>query len=368
MQYYIFSTCGTSILTDAARKKDDNGKLQKIIINNSNVHNFNDMDDEAQKALKDLVEQQLDVFGSYDAETACKNSAELNCLINWIRKNSIKASDCFCYLIHTDTELGSWTAQIVKDWLDQNGFMGAECKSVDHLNTSTLLDFEVGLSELAKWTFETVPQEPSNDVKYIFNVAGGFKSMSGFMQVLGQFLADETIYTFEGKKSEILSMPKLPVRWEDVNSIREKFDDYHRVSLEIKPKSPENLNSLWIRDGMFTPWGQIAWENAKRIIYSEKIQNFVCDKVKEGVKFRETVKDLDPFRCKIVNERLDDLCSFFLSGKMKNIRRLDYKLVKGNHPWSNECDAWADGAAKRLFCNEVGDGSVIVECLGSALH
>jgi hypothetical protein len=41
--------------------------------------------------------------------------------------------------------------------------------------------------------------------------------------------------------------------------------------------------------------------------------------------------------------------------------------VKGNHPWSNECDAWADGSAMRLFCNEKGNG-VIVECLGNALH
>lgn len=368
MHYNIFCTCGTSILTDAARKNDFSGKLQKTIINNSNAKSYDDMDSEACQMLKQLVESQLDVFAGYSEEDVCKNSAELNCLVNWMQKNSVKANECYCYLIHTGTELGYWTAQIVQDWITTHGFMGAESVAIEKLNTSTLMAFEDGLSELARWAFDVVPFEHPNDVRYIFNVAGGFKSMSGFMQVLGQFLADETIYTFEGKKSEVLSMPKLPVRWEDVDTIRGNFNDYHRIALGIRPEHPENLNSLWIRDGSFTPWGQIAWENAKNIIYAEAIQNFVCDKVKEGEKFRDSVKGLDKVRNKIVNERLDDLCIFFMSNKQKNIRRLDYKLVKGNHPWSNECDAWADGAAKRLFCNEVGDGSVIVECLSSALH
>lgn len=367
MQYFIFITCGTSALTNPARRAKDNGVLQNILIKNSNAINEDEIEESEKTKIQELINQQTDYWAIHTFEKACTYSAEMNCLINWLKQNNIKTSDCYCYLIHSNTVLGFWAAQFLEDWLVKNNFLGAELKPIN-ISTSTKQSFQTGLSELAKWAFETIPQEHSSETKYIFNIAGGFKSVSGFMQVLGQFLADETIYQFEGDNTEILSMPKLPVKWDDVDSVRKNFNDYHRVALGIPPQNPESLNSLWFNELGFTPWGQIAWESAKQIIYSEKIQDFVYPKVQAGSKFFDSVRSLDPFRNKIVNERLDDLCVLVLSNKQQNIRRLDYKVVKGNHPYSHECDAWADGSAKRLFCNEVDGGKIIVECLDKALH
>lgn len=365
MQYFIYTTCGTSTFTNPARKDPE---LNDLIIKNSNVRCGDELPPVAKEKIDAHYDRLIDEWQNYSVAEARAKSAELNSLLSWQEKNGIPSSECTCYLLHTDTFLGENAAQLVEEWLTHHGYQSVLRQKIDNLSTSSLEDFEKGLASLAEWAFGYIPspEQRGASTKYVFNVAGGFKSVSGFMQILGQFLADETIYLFEGH-SEILSMPHLPVRWEENESIRQNFADYHRVSLGIPPKNPERLNSLWVRNGQFTPWGQIAWESAKQVLYSEGIQSFVCDLMVEGEKFRDSVKGLDKLRNKMVNERLDDLAQFLMSGKTKNVRRLDYKVVKGNHPWSHECDAWADGSARRLFCNDKGD-KVVVECLGDALH
>lgn len=365
MQYFIYTTCGTSTFTNPARKDPE---LNDLIIKNSNARNEDELLPGAKEKIDAHYDSLIEEWQNYSIVDARAKSAELNSLLSWQEKNNIPASECLCFLLHTDTVLGANAASLVEEWLTHHGYMSVQLQKIDSLSTSSLENFEKGLASLAEWAFANIPspEHRSSNEKYVFNVAGGFKSVSGFMQILGQFLADETIYLFEGH-SEILSMPHLPVRWEENETIRERFDDYHRISLGIPPKHPELLNALWVRENEFTPWGQIAWENAKQILYGERIYDFICNSLIEGEKFRESVKSLDKLRNKMVNERLDDLARFIMSGKTKNVRRLDYKVVRGNYPWSHECDAWADGSARRLFCNDKGD-KIVVECLGDALH
>lgn len=365
MQYFIYTTCGTSTFTNPARKDPE---LNDLIIKNSNARNEDELSPGAKEKIDAHYDSLIEEWQNYSIADARAKSAELNSLLSWQEKNNIPASECLCFLLHTDTVLGANAASLVEEWLTHHGYLSVQLQKIDSLSTSSLENFEKGLASLAEWAFANIPspEQRSSNEKYVFNVAGGFKSVSGFMQILGQFLADETIYLFEGH-SEILSMPHLPVRWEENETIREHFDDYHRISLGIPPKHPELLNALWVRENEFTPWGQIAWENAKQILYGERIYDFICNALIEGEKFRESVKGLDKLRNKMVNERLDDLARFIMSGKTKNVRRLDYKVVRGNYPWSHECDAWADGSARRLFCNDKGD-KIVVECLGDALH
>ena len=255
---------------------------------------------------------------------------------------------------------------LVGEWLEHHGYMGVQLEKIPSLSTSTLGDFESGLSSLARLAFDNARWGRGDDSKCIFNVAGGFKSVSGFMQVLGQFLADETVYLFEGGQNEILSMPKLPVRWEEIDSIRDNIDDYRRISLGISPKNPEKLNSLWVREGAFTPWGQIAWENAKQVLYGEKVYPILYEKIKEGEAFRNTLSGLTKDQIAIVNERIDDLCRYIKGGKKQPLRRLDYKKVQGGGPYDYECDVW-DGNSKRFFCTDK-DGIVTIDRFADAMH
>lgn len=359
MANYIYITCGTSTIT-----KHNDEKLRNAITRHSNTKNGEELGDDKQ-IIEDHIGNLFCEWEAYSKDEAKRKSAEINCLTAWQTSRNVRNEECCCTLLHTDTYLGGAAASILEAWLTKNGYTFIESISIPGLNTASAESFETGLSNLAICAFDKVG-EVGKGHRIIFNIAGGFKSVAGFTQILGQFLADETIYMFESGNS-VLSMPRLPIRWDEIDSFSQNIDDYRRVALGLEPKDRSKLNTLWLKDNGFSPWGRIAWENAKKELYSKRVYPIVCDGVVEGVKFQESIKGLDPLRIKMVNDRLDDLCLFALSGKRDNIRRLDYKQVKGNHDCKFECDAWADGSAKRFFCNE-RDGKIIVEYLGKALH
>lgn len=363
MQYIVYITCGTSTLTNPARNVTG---LSELLINNSNAKADDDLQEGAKEKIDAHFDEQVNLWQRYSADDARKRSAELNSLLCWQEKNGIAAQDCYCYLLHTDTIMGEYAAMLVEEWLKKNGYMDAALQKIESLSTLTLNNFEKGLSYLAQWAFENIPSERGDNIKYIFNVAGGFKAVSGFMQILGQFLADETIYLFEGRNNEILSMPRLPVQWSEINTIREYFDDYRRISLGLAPKHLEKLNALWVRNNEFTPWGQIAWESAKQVLYTEAVQPILYNKVIEGEAFRNSIPQLPKNRIFLINERIDDLCKYIMSGKKLPLKRLDYKKVQGGGPYDYECDVW-DGDSKRFFCTDK-DGIVTVERFADAMH
>lgn len=364
MQYFIYTTCGTSTFTNPARKDPE---LNDLIVKNSNARNEDELSPGAKEKIDAHYDSLIEEWQNYSITDARAKSAELNSLLSWQEKNNIPASECLCFLLHTDTVLGANAASLVEEWLTHHGYMSVQLQKIDSLSTSSLENFEKGLASLAEWAFANIPspEHRSSNEKYVFNVAGGFKSVSGFMQILGQFLADETIYLFEGH-SEILSMPHLPVRWEENETIRQNFDDYRRVSLGIPPKNLERLNSLWVRNGQFTPWGQIAWESAKQELYGEKVYSFIFEKVKEGPAFRSSISGLLKEQVAIVNERIDDLCRYIKGGKKQPLKRLDYKKIQGGGPYDYECDVW-DGNSKRFFCTDK-DGIVTIERFADAMH
>ncbi len=360
-QYQIINTCGTSVLTNPAK---GNEELSNILTKYSNAKSEKDIPADIYKIITEHWEQLLSKWNEKNESEAKKASAELKCLLTWQRNNNVEKSNCIYYLIHTDTILGELAAELVEEWMKKNGYENVQLQKIESLNTQSLHDFEVGLSNFAKWAFEL--KNSDNYSQFIFNIAGGFKSVSGFAQVLGTFIADQTIYIFEGG-DEVLQVPHLPIVWSEIDTIRKNAYSYRKVSLGIQLDSYSELNPLWIQNGKFSPWGQIAWENAKRTIYREEVLPFECDFVCEGNDFRNSVKDLPQDRIWHINERIDDLIVFAISNRKNNVRRLDYKKLRGSHAYTHECDAWADGDAKRLFCNEL-NGKIIIEKLDKALH
>lgn len=362
MNYQIINTCGTSTLTNRAKGSEIASDLIKF----SNVKSETDIPAEIYKTIEVFWDNLINDFKVQDEEHAKDASAELNTLLTWQRKNNVRNEDCYCYLVHTDTVFGYMAAALVEEWLKNHKYQGVEVHKIEPLNTKSLDAFEDGLSNFAKWAFEI-----SNNFygEIIFNIAGGFKSVSGFAQILGTFLADKTIYKFEGNKdvNEVLEIPKLPINLSVTDAIKDNFNDYRRVSLDIKLSSYSHLNPLWVKNGKLTPWGNVVWGIAKRELYGTEVFPFIYDCVGEGQDFRKSIKNLTVAdRIKEINERIDDLCLYKLSNGDYNPKRLDYKQLKGNHGFTHECDAWAIHGAERLFCNEK-DGKIIVEELNKHL-
>ncbi len=361
MNYQIINTCGTSVLTNPARGDKE---LYDVLTKYSNAKREEDIPSEIYKKVHNHWEKLINQWNTKNEKDVKTSSAELNCLLTWQRKKNIDNKKCFCYLVHTDTVFGELAASLIEEWLKVNKYQGVVLEKIESLNTDNLDSFETGLSNLVKWAFNLKKNDKSS--KFIFNTAGGFKSVSGFTQILGTFLADETIYKFEGGE-EVLEIPRLPIIWSETESIKQFLDDYHKISLGIHLQDYSHLNSLWVKNGEFSPWGQIAWENTKLELYGEKILPFVFDRVVEGKNFRKSVKNVTiEDRIWEINERIDDLCLYKLSNGDYNPKRLDYKQLKGNHGFTHECDAWAIHGAERLFCNEK-DGIIIVEELNKHL-
>ena len=66
------------------------------------------------------------------------------------------------------------------------------------LRTDSLDSFQMALSDLVRWCDEEVAVAPyRHSYRVLFNLTGGFKSIQGFLQILAQFYADETVYIFE---------------------------------------------------------------------------------------------------------------------------------------------------------------------------
>ena len=120
MQYYIYTTCGTSTFTNLARRKDP--ELNELIIKNSNAQDCCDFTSETKERIDSLYKTLEEEWENYSASEARAKSAELNCLLCWQEKNHIKASDCFCALLFTDTVLGLYAATLVEKWLKKNGY------------------------------------------------------------------------------------------------------------------------------------------------------------------------------------------------------------------------------------------------------
>lgn len=360
MQYQIINTCGTSILTKPSRQSD----LFSDLLKYSNAITEKDIPADIYNKFDNLWKKLIDEFKHLSEQEARDASAELNSLLTWQRKNNVKSQECYCYLVHTDTIFGYMAASLLEEWLNNNNYQGVFVQRIESLNTNSLDSFEDGLSNLVKW-FSDIKNNFYGDT-IVFNTAGGFKAVSGFAQVLGTFWADKTIYKFESGE-EVLEIPKLPIIWSEIDKIKDNFEEYRKISLNIPLENYSHLNPLWIKNGKFTPWGQIAWENAKDALYGTQVFPLVFDQVEEGKDFRNSIKDLDAKSIAHLNERIDDLCLYKRSNGDYNPRRLDYKPLKVKIGYSHECDAWAFHGAKRLFCNEK-DGKIIVEKLDKGLH
>ena len=181
--------------------------------------------------MDNLIDKVSTSLNTADNESAMKMSAELNGIIK-IYNGKITNNGDFHFLLSADAWVGEETAKIVKNWLEHhNGLIVTIHRQTD-LQTADISAFQLSLSDLIKKLSEEIPEYSRQGYKIIFNLTGGFKSVQGFLQSIANFYADETVYIFE-TSSELLKIPKLPVRMDAQLVVEEKFSVFRRLSLGI---------------------------------------------------------------------------------------------------------------------------------------
>ena len=341
----IVSPCGTSVLTNGA-----SNEVRGVLIKNANSK-----EDQIAKEDMDIMSLRIEqikkeVYG-LEIQDAKKKSAELNSLIQYY-ENNLKQPQDHHILIKTDTYLGKQTAQIIRQYLQQNG-ISVEILDITDLQTKDLNSFQFALSEIVRDFSVRLTGYKSQGYEVIFNLTGGFKSIQGFLQVLAMFYADKTIYIFESG-SEILEIPKIPIKADEVEVFEDNLIAFRRLSCGCSEVDTSSIPSIFLlqMDGevALSPWGEIAWENAKNILYTKRLQKAPIERIRYSDNFLKDIKVLKPDRLKELNSKIDDLMLFLI--KKDNLKSLSFKYISKSAKEKSTYEFYANSDdAKRVYCH-----------------
>ncbi|MBT7011733.1 MAG: hypothetical protein HN961_02350, partial [Planctomycetes bacterium] len=239
------------------------------------------------------------------------------------------------------------------------------------LQTQDVELFQNSLKDLIKKLYEELPSYSGSGHKVIFNLTGGFKPVQGFLQSIAHFFADECVYIFESS-SVLLTMPRLPVELATPNSIKKHINFFRNIDLQPKNPIPSDIPDTLLlvsgRECTLSAWGDLIWNEAKKALYNERILDSPNEnKIRYGKQFRRDINGIEQDRIFILNNRLDQLNRYLYD--KKNLCSLDFKKLRGNPtpPSTHEFDAWADGAAYRVFGHFETD-TFVLDKLAKGLH
>lgn len=360
----IVSTCGTSLLTYQVAQE-----LRKLINQYAN-NSESTIPQEAKSKLQQRLAEQKTVLEEANLATASKMSAELNGIISYYNNelSQGKRGDQH-YLIVSDTFLGKEVGKAIQVWLEKQG-LNTALHETPGLVANDLDNFRSAMSDLIQWCEEAL--KPWGKENVIFNLTGGFKGTQGFMQTLGMFYAEESVYIFEG--SSLLRIPRLPVRLDTDQVILDNADAFRQLGngqdLEQTMVSgiPETLLTVMEGRALLSPWGDLIWEQGKHHLYqSELLEPLANLRFAEGFEKEVKKQNLTSDQLSMLNRRLDQL-HLVVRDPSKNVKGLDFKSLVGNPrpPSTHECDIWS-GDERRLF-GHFEEDIFVIDSIARGLH
>lgn len=266
MKNLIISTVGTSLITNSASKEE----LKKLY-EYSNCTEEN-CPIEIKELVLSLIPKVSERLKNSDMQTLRKSSAELNGIVGFYNNNLSNGKGDLHLLICTDTFQGKKTAEIIKDFLQQNG-IACDFYVPLHLSTKNKDSFSEGVKNLLKYFDENLPNYKKQNYHIVFNLTGGFKSLQGFLNIIAMFYADKVIYIFESKFSELIEIPRLPIKI-DMEFFKENRDKLLFLSVDkLREGDLQNLPETLIDkiDGLliFSVWGELLWNKVKYDLFDQ---------------------------------------------------------------------------------------------------
>ncbi len=282
MTNVVISTIGTSLLTQQIDRSHPDEKTW-----------YSRLRDTANLRLENTPEDVLDIITQLTARGKAKlqnlnvsgirqASAELNGIYGLYANNLDNGRQDMHWLIATDTAQGLETAEIVKEFLMAKG-ISSEVYAPPGLSTASTEAFSDGIDDLL-----TKLEEITNvNGKVIFNLVGGFKSIQGYLNTIGMFYADEIIYIFEGEKSELIKIPRLPIKV-DLETIEPYKVQFALMANggEINRGQVPNISETLIYgvddEVTLTNWGKLTWNKIKGEILSGELLQFPYIKYRDS--------------------------------------------------------------------------------------
>lgn len=363
MNSIILSPVGTSIFTK--------GDYPREISQYSNARTLEDIPPDRRGIICTYIDRTEEMLHTLSMEELQLRSAELNGIVLYYGSVLSNNPSDIHYLLPSDTYIGRKSCQLIETYL-RKYFTDVRIMEIKDLQTSDCDTFQYALSELAgqiMWLKESLL--PSQ--RLIFNLTGGFKSILGFLQSLGMFYADETVYVFEFSKY-LLRIPALPIKLEPYEHLWNHVSVFRRLDNALPLEScsyaeiPSSLVLKLFGEPTLSAYGKVVWDSFRKQIYSREMLQPISSKLAYTPQFISSVRDLSSDRYYLLNCRIDALCVYLEGSGRKSLKSLDLKKLKIPQGKStHEFDAWADQSAKRVFCHYENQ-TLVLDRLADALH
>lgn len=274
------STVGTSLYTNAANKKKDD-TLRSLLIKHANATDEASLPSDVIRHIEDCEAELCMQFANLSLGEARQRSAELNGLLADAKSapaDALRGTQHI--LVTTDTALGKRAGETLEALLTSVGATVLVVHTPPRLRTDQTANFQQGIRKLVAWCAETL-EGYRKAYNVIFNLVGGFKTLQGYMTVLGMFYADEILYIFETGDAPI-RIPRLPIVVDD-SLLKE-----HAVTLALlgahdeaiaRDKLPTQPPELLVEpiDGdlvTISAWGTLLWQQRRDALLSEELLSF----------------------------------------------------------------------------------------------
>ncbi len=364
MSNVILSPVGTSILTKDGPRQEINTY--------SNCRNKKDIPLEDREKIEAHITKTHELVMNLSIEEIKIRSAELNGIVQYYKGQMNNAEGDTHYLLPSDTFIGKEACRIVKSYIEKY-CNDVRVMDIKDLQTQDSDIFQYALSELTG-EIMNIKEGLYQGQNMVFNLTGGFKAILGFLQSLGMFYADETIYVFEFSDS-LLNIPPLPVKFVPEEYLHEHSRAFRRLDrgLSVSDEEcdiiPSSLVLSLFGNPTLSAYGKIVWDNYRRDLYSDSLLDSPSDKILYTDRFIASVNAENSGKAFYeINRRLDDLAVYLESNRENMPKSLDLKKLKVAQGVSTyEFDAWADLSAKRVFCH-FDDGVLVLDELREALH
>ncbi|BCX02773.1 MAG: hypothetical protein KatS3mg053_0711 [Candidatus Roseilinea sp.] len=271
---FIVSTVGISTFLNVLDDSEEDNWRSRLNRAANDQHLSGELADKADE----LAERATVSLNQGDVSSRRRMSAELNGLYGIYEGDLSVGKADMHYLIATDTALGRKAADVICAFLRESG-LSVDVYVPNDLSTATPAAFSKGMKQLIHWCESTIPGYRDAGYRVVFNLTAAFKSLQGYLNIMGMFYADEMIYIFETGR-QLLSIPRLPLQV-DIGALRE-----HRLELAMMAQghifAREQVTSIPASlldideqgNASLSDWGLLVWNRVRRELLGEDLLPF----------------------------------------------------------------------------------------------
>lgn len=261
----VISTVGTSLLTNQIDNVYEDNYYSRLRdtanCSSAEIEKYHEDVSEIIQELKERAAEKL----KGDIDDIREASAELNGIYGLYDNKISQGEQDIHWLISSDTAQDKVSAELLQSFLSQQGINISICTPKDFTLGSDEA-FTQGIDELLNWFEDLIPGYKDSGYEIYFNLAGGFKAIQGFVNTIGMFYADKILYIFEGKNSELITIPRLPIKIDNDVIKPVEFSLMSQgawIDLKNLQGVPETLLYIINDKAILSNWGRLIWNRSK---------------------------------------------------------------------------------------------------------